>query len=282
MRRMMRFAVVPVAVSLALYVVLGLTCAPSGATPNFEAAFAHTFDMGWYVLAPVAVVLTLSLARVGVKKTMLASLGVALVLSVTAQHLSLVQLPWILMMGFSTHNHAIARMVNGGGIISMVEIAAIVALASTYSGIFQGTGLLGGLRDHVNSTAAKATPFASVLAFGSAICLIACDQVVAIMLTAQLCDQTERSGSALALDLENSCVVLPALVPWSTSCIGILALLGLPNQSVLFTFLCYLIPLFTLAVSAYQHLHPGFVESHGQLLGLDSRDTEGVATRLAA
>ena len=272
-KRMLRSAVIPVALCVVLYAVLGVSQASSAALPNFESLFAHTFDLSWYVFIPIAIVLVLSLLKVSVKKTMLASLACALVLCVTVQHIPLAQIPYMLVFGFHTRNEAIARMVNGGGIVSMLDIVLIVGVASTYSGIFEGTGLLLGLRDYVNKVARNYTPFVSVLATSVATCTIACDQVVALMLTSQLCDQTERDGSALALDLENSAAIIPALIPWSTSCIGIIAFLGLPTLSVLFTFLCWLIPLWTLALSAWEHRHPEFVDTaFARAMGLDARD----------
>ena len=156
----------------------------------------------------------------------------------------------------------------------------LVGVASTYSGIFRETGLLLGLRDYVDKVARHSTPFVSVLLTSIATCVIACDQVVALMLTCQLCEGTERDGSALALDLENSAAVIPSVIPWSTSCVGIVAFVGMPMTSILWNCLSVLIPLWTLAISMYQHSHAGFSDTHtARLLGLDRRDD---ARRLAA
>ncbi len=212
----------------------------------------------------------LSLLKVSVKKTMVASLVTALLVCVFVQHVPVAELPAILVMGYHCKNLAIARMVNGGGIVSMLDIALIVATASTYSGIFEGTGLLLGLRDYVNKLARHSTPFVSVLFTSIATCTIACDQVVALMLTAQLCQDTEHDGSALALDLENSAAIIPSLIPWSTSCVGIIAFVGMPMTSILWNCLAYLIPLWTLVISMYQHAHRGFTDTgYAHLLGLD-------------
>ena len=220
-----------------------------------------------------AIILVLSIAKVRVRTTMLVSLAAALVICVTIQHINPLDLPGILVFGYQSPNLAIARMVNGGGILSMAEIIAIVGVAATYSGLFSGTGLLVGLHEYVTRIARRSTPFISVLATSIATCTVACDQVVAIMLTRQLCDEVERSDSALALDLENSAAIISSIVPWSTSCIGIIAFVGMPMESVAFNFLTMLIPLWTLAISVYQHRHPGFSQTRAaRALGLDTRD----------
>lgn len=272
-RRMIRIGAIPFALSCVVYVTLGVSSGGTGMAPSFRGSFAASFDLSWVTILPTLVVLALSLARVNVTRTLLASLGCALAICALVQHMPLEQIPNMLVFGYHSQNLAIARMVNGGGIASMIDIILIVAMASTYAGIFEGTGLLLGLTEFVNRVARGATPFASVLVTSIVTCAVACDQVVALMLTAQLCADTERGGSALALDLENSAAIIPAVIPWSTSCIGIIAFVGMPLTSVAFNCLCYLIPLWTLAVSVYQHRHPAFVHGRcGRLLGLDARD----------
>ena len=272
-KRMVLTGIVPFLVACGIYVVAGVSAAGSGMAPSFQGSFASSFYLGPIVFLPTVVILVLSCLKVNVKRTMLASLATAIAICVFVQHVPVAELPGILIFGYETKNLAIARMVNGGGIVSMLEIALIVSVASTYSGIFQETGLLLGLRDYVNKIARHATPFISVLLTSIATCVVACDQVVALMLTAQLCDQTEHGGSALALDLENSAAIIPAVIPWSTSCVGIIAFVGMPMESILWNVLCVLIPAWTLVISVYQHQHEGFTDTRpARLLGLDNRD----------
>ena len=279
-RRMVRTAMPPTLASLAAYALLGLLFQRAGEAPSFFGAFSASFDLSWYVYLPMAVILVLSLMKRPVVQTMLASLACSLVLCVVAQGTALTEIPGLLLFGYRSGDPALARMVNGGGILSMGEIALIITIASTYSGIFEETGLLTGLRDYVNRLASGCTPFLSVLLTSIVTCAISCDQVVAIMLTAQLCSETEGDGSALALDLENSAAIIPAVVPWSTSCIGLMAFVGMPMESLAYTFLPCLIPLWTLALSVWERRHPEFVDGRpARMLGLDERDD---ARRFAA
>ncbi len=271
--RMVRSAAVPTLLALILYLVFGAVSAPGGSVPNFARDFAKSFVLAPYVVAPTLVILVLSLAKVDVRITMLASLSTALVLCVGVQGVKLAELPRILLWGYHTTNEHIAHMVDGGGIMSMAEVAAIVAIASTYSGIFEGTNLLMGLRDQVIELSHRTTPFVGVLLTSLATTFVACDQVVAIMLTRQLCDGVEHGGEGLALDLENSAVVVPALVPWSTSCVGIVAFVGMPTSSIACAFLPLFIPLWTLATSLWMQRHADFVDTPaGRLQGFNAED----------
>lgn len=284
-QRMMRIALVPLAVTALIYLALGVQGVSSGKLPDFTEAFAAGFNLSPLCVLPVVLVLVLSFAHVSVRKTMLISLATALVICVTVQHIPLLDLPGILLMGYTTQDAAVAEMVNGGGIRSMAELVVIVSIASTYSGLFKGTGLLDGLSHMITRVSRKTTAFTGVLLTSVITSIIACDQVVATMLTSQLCDKCEHSGSALALDLENSCIVLPALVPWSTSAVGILAFVGAPMSSIPFALYAMLLPAWTLALSVWQLKHPNFVDGRAaQHMGLkhydDIRRVEGQSEAL--
>jgi NhaC family Na+:H+ antiporter len=272
-RRMALFAVVPLVASGLIYAVLGGAVATTVELPDFAATFERDFVLTPLTILPVVVMLVLSLAHVSVKATMLASLAVAVVECVTLQGIPLEQIPGILVFGYHTADPAVASMVNGGGVMSMADVAAIIIIASTYSGLFDGTGLLSGLQDSITKIARRTTAFTGVLLTSIVTSLIACDQVVATMLTAQLCTSCEHSGSALALDLENSCVMLPALVPWSTSAVAILSFIGAPTTSVVFAVYAMAVPLWTLAVSVWERSHPDFVDGRvARAMGLETCD----------
>lgn len=258
--RMIRVAMVPLILSALLYALLGFGATAAGTLPDFEQAFSHGFNLSPLCVVPVAIVLVLSALHIPVRRTMLISLASALVICIAVQGVPMTKLPEYLIFGYTTSDRAVAGMVNGGGVMSMAEVALIVSIASTYSGLFEGTGLLSGLRTNITKVARKTTAFTGVLLTSILTSIIACDQVVATMLTSQLCDECEHSGSALALDMENSCIVLPALVPWSTSAVGILAFIGAPTMSVCFALYAMLLPLWTLALSIWQLRHPSFVD----------------------
>ena len=254
-----------------------------GLDPQVASGIAEafrSFDLSPVVLVPVGVVFALCLLRVNVRLTMVLSLLSAVVICVTVQGMTPGEVGMALVCGYHAADPAVARLANGGGICSMAEIAAIVTVASTYSGLFEGTRLLDGLGSLVSALARRVTPFVGVLVTSVVTAAIACDQVVAIMLVRQLCDECERADTALALDLESSVALVPALIPWSTSCVGIVAFTGMPVTSVLCAFLPMLVPLWSLCLSLWQHAHPSFVDGFAaRAMGLTEQDD---ARRIAA
>ena len=242
-RNMLRSALIPFVLVCILYTMIGMKTSHTQELPDLTGVFHQEFRIVWWTLLPALVILALSVAQLGVKISMLASIAVALVLCVWIQGMPLMELPHILIFGFHSENAEIASMLDGGGIVSMLRVGAIVCLSSSYSGIFEKTGILDGIQATVETLAQKTFPFLAILLTSAAASAIACNQTLAIMLTQQLCARTERDKERFANDLEDSVVILAPMIPWSIAGAVPLTAVGAPQSSILFAFFLYLLPL---------------------------------------
>lgn len=268
-QRMVRTAAVPFAVACVIYALVGAATGSDGNMPDVATLFAQRFDLKLVCVLPAVLVIALSLAKVNVKLTMLVSLATAVALCIGVQGMDPAGIPALLMFGFSSNDAAIAHMVDGGGILSMANVILVILVSSSYSGLFEGTGLLDGLRGQVLRLSKSSTPFTSVLATSLATSCVSCNQTLAIMLTDQLCDDLGESRSELALELENSVVTCAALMPWSITASATLSFIGAPTASIAAACFLYLLPLWTLALSVAEHANPRFVHSRpARALGL--------------
>ncbi|MGN0070311.1 MAG: Na+/H+ antiporter NhaC family protein [Atopobiaceae bacterium] len=271
--RMAKTAAVPFALACLIYAAFGFTTQHASSMPQMAQIFARSFHMGWVLAIPALAIVVLSLLRVSVKKTMLASLVLACIICVAVQGVAPQDLPGLLVFGYTSSDRTVAAMLDGGGVLSMMNVASIILVSSTYSGIFDGTGLLRGVCTKVWELSRRSTPFLGVLVTSFIANCMACNQTLSIMLTDQICRPTEGTGTALALDLENSAVVLAGIIPWSLSCVAVLSFIGAPSTSVAFACFLYLLPLWTLFLSYEVHHDRNFVEKKpGQLLGLTTDD----------
>ena len=274
--RMFRTGTVPFMAACGIYLALGLLQGASGAAPDVAATLDDTFRLDVVTILPAAVIVVLSTARVEVKRSMLASLAIASVIAVLVQGMPVTELPRVLVFGYACDNPAISQMVSGGGILSMANVMAVIAISSTYVGLFRATGLLDGACALVTKLSTTSTPFVGVLATSVLSCGLACSQTLAILLTTELCNRSEKDGTALAMDLENSVVIVSPLIPWSVSSVAALAAIGAPVASLAAACFLYLVPLWTLVVSLAVHKSPELVQSTpGRLLGLESCDVAG-------
>ncbi len=243
--RMVRSALVPFCGACAVYFALGMsTASGGGALPDVESIFAQGLVLHPAALLPALLVLVLAAFRVPVKRVLAASILTALVLYLTLQHGSISGLPVLLFSGFHLENQQLEALLGGGGILSMVRGGAIVCLSSSYAGIFEKTGLLHSLQAKIERLG-KRRAFPAVLAAGTATALVSCNQTLAILLTHQLCGNLE-DGPALALDLEDSVVVIAALVPWSIAAAVPLSSVGAPLTSICAACYLYFLPIWRL------------------------------------
>lgn len=249
-RNMVCTAAVPFGVSCVLYLAAGLLSGNGGEVPELSGMFAREFVLSWVALLPAIAILLLSLFRVKVKIAMAVSILVALPISLLVQQTPVSELPRLLVMGFQAADGEVAAMVNGGGIISMVRVSAIVCLSSSYSGIFKNTGLLDGAKKAIGSLAGRVGPYAATLCTATLANMIACNQTLGIMLTHQLCRDIQDEPERTALDLEDSAVVIAPLVPWSIASAVSLSAAGAPTAGILAACYLYLLPLWRLLVHA--------------------------------
>ena len=143
-------------------------------------------------------------------------------------------------------------MLNGGGAASMLRVAGIVCLSSSYAGIFEKTGLLDGVKGKIAALAKKCTPFAAACVTSVVGAAVSCNQTLTILLVHQLCGSLEKTPADAAMDLEDSAVVLSPLVPWCIAGTVPLSVMGAPLTALPFACYLYLLPLCRLAAAWLQ------------------------------
>lgn len=248
---MIRTSLIPLALSCAVYYAIGQALPASGQAMEVETLFVGSFRLHAAAVLPAAAILLLSACKVNVKKTMAVSIGLAVVLCIFLQSFSLAQVVKMAIFGYQAPTPELAEMMNGGGLVSMIRVAIIVSLSSSYAGIFEGTGLLNSIRSRIAALSRRITVFGGVLVVSVITSMIACNQTLAIMLTHQLCRDTEPDARQFALDLENTAVVISPLIPWSIAGAVPLAAVGAPVSSMMVACYLYFLPLCQLAVRVW-------------------------------
>lgn len=242
-KNMIKSALAPFTITCILYLIVSIQLHGKIEMPDLGHAFGSEFRLSWIALLPAAVILLLSVMQAGVKIAMIASIVTAIPVCIGLQNMAFTELPELLLNGFHSTDVTVAAMLNGGGITSMLKVGAIVCISSSYSGIFQATGILNGFQKMVCLLADRTKPYFAVLVTSILTSVMACNQTLAIMLTGQLCSRTEPDKLRFANNLEDSAVLIAPLVPWSIACVVPLTAAGAPGYSVLFAVFLYLLPL---------------------------------------
>ena len=255
-KNMLRTCIIPFIITCVIYTLLGIFSDHSGEIPDLKAIFGSEFTLHPVTLLPAAAIIVLSFFKVNVRITMTASILISIPICLFVQHTAPGDLPMLMINGFASDNAQVNAILSGGGIVSMLRAGAIVCLSSSYSGIFKKTGLLDGAKGLISTLSARTTPYAAMLSAATVSSIIACNQTLTIMLTHQLCSHAEKTDESKAIHLEDTAVVIPALVPWSTAAAVPIASVGCSPVCIVFAFFPYILPLWRLAVELIKNRSP--------------------------
>ena len=242
-KKMIHTAIIPFIITCSIYLFVGIKVHGSGEVPDLTMIFGREFELSLLAVLPAAILLLLSLKRIDVKITMIISIVIGLGICFLVQDMHIVEIPKILLMGFTAKDREVGTMINGGGIISMLKVSAIVSASSAYSGIFQNTGILDRIQEGIGKIADKTTAFLAVLLTAILTGMIACNQTLSIMLTDQLAKDVVKDKERLAIDLENTAVIISPLIPWSIANAVVLGTIGVPVSSAVTAGFLYILPI---------------------------------------
>lgn len=245
-RNMVRTSLLPFTVSCLLYWILGRGAGNARASDAIRYLFSENFRLHWIVVVPAALVVVLAVFRINVKAVMALSILAGSAVHLFVQKADISSLLTVMASGFHAADGRLAVLMDGGGILSMLKVGAIVCISSCYAGIFDGTGILEGIKDRVLWLSERITPYGGILVTSIVTSMAACNQTLSIMLTHQICGKLRSDDERTAVDLENTVVVIAPLVPWSVACATPLAAIGAPVGCVAAAFYLYSLALWNL------------------------------------
>lgn len=245
-KTMFKTAMIPFIVSCGLYLLLRYDSLGIMQEQSLE-IFRKSFEMHWICLIPALLTIVLCACKVEVKKTMIVSVVVGILICLGIQKLSLNYIIKTMLFGFHPiGNEELSILMEGGGIASMLNVACIVCLSSCFSGIFEKTGLLNPIENKLTKLSHWITKEGTFLLTAILTCMLSCNQSLAAILTNELSRSYEPDESTRASWLENTVIVIAPLIPWSVASAVPLAILGVPVSSLLYACYLYLLPIFLL------------------------------------
>ena len=242
-RQMLRTAALPTLLTAGLYVLLSLRHPLAVTDGAVLGALEGRFTLSWWTLLPAAIMFLLPLFRVPIHWTIAASAAAATVLAVALQGFTVEEVLLSAWSGYYPEEDALAAVLGGGGITSMAVSYVIVILTGLYSGILEGTGSLRPVSGRAEALAVRTGRFPAMAVVSLLCAAVLCNQAVTSMMGAQLLERTYDDREELAMDIENSGILIAGLVPWSIACSIPLAMLGAGSGALLYAFLLWMIPI---------------------------------------
>ncbi|WP_217805884.1 Na+/H+ antiporter NhaC family protein [Sporomusa malonica] len=247
-KNMLKTSVIPFVLSIIGYIYLSHLNPLTFYDNQIGSEILHSFDIGIIVLFPAVIILILAAFRVDVKLSMSISIFSGILIGLFVQHISFFQMLQYIATGYTMDKSGFfADIIQGGGLYSMLKVSLIVLISSTYSGIFQGTGLLNEIENLFATLSEKINVFPSVILSSITTASFSCNQTLAVMLTHQFAhkiyEKRPLNNYQLALDMENTVILISALIPWNIAGAVPAAALSADAGFIIYAFYLFLVPL---------------------------------------
>ena len=256
-KNMFRTTAVPFLIASIIYGILSFQNPLQLGENRIITGIVQTYNLNWVVSMPAIIILVLAFFKVDIKISMAVSILCGAAVAVFFQKETIGDVLKYIIMGYSRPEQSfLGDIMAGGGIISMINVVLIVLIAFSLSGVLEGASLLKFAGNLIIKLGKKAGIFAAVILTSIITGAFGGSQTLAVMLTYQLVRNMYDSAGIdkyeLAVDLENTAIVMAPLIPWNIAGAVPAAALTADNSYVLYSFYLYLIPLANLVMKKFE------------------------------
>lgn len=218
---------------------------------NIGIEILKAFKINLIVLLPALSILIFSFFKVNVKLSMLASICIAAILGIILQKENVFEILKYAITGYEMDvSSPLYAIIKGGGVLSMLKVSIVVIISSAFSGVFEGTGILKSLDNLINKANTRFELFVTTVVVSTASAVFGSTQALAIILTDQLVKKAYAdkgiSNKELAVDIENTAVLISPAIPWNIAGMVPATTLGVAVGFIPFAFYLFLVPFFNL------------------------------------
>lgn len=210
--------------------------------------FSFYFNLNAATILPAFIIFLLAAFKKSVKVSMLCSIITAIFVSYYFQNLTLQEIIKAMLTGYELKaDSQLSGIISGGGLMSMVSVSFVVLIASSYSGIFEGTDMLHDIQGFLVKMSEKAGVYITTVFTSIVTCAFCCNQTLPILLTYDLMRNiyTEKglTKNHIAIDIENTVILIAELFPWSVAIAVPLATMGVDAKAIPYAVFLYFVPL---------------------------------------
>ncbi len=244
---MMKTCILPFAVTLIAYGFLSFGNPISHVDEAVLRSFEEAFNLSLWSFLPAVLMLLLPLLKISVTKAMGASILSGILVAWLVQGVSLPTVLVTCITGYQADGDGLGAILNGGGLVSMLEVVVILLISCAYSGIFNGTEMLKELQTKLNQACTRLGRFSVMVIMSLVSAALFCNQTIATLMCSDLLERpyldTGGSRQELAIDMENSVILIACMVPWCLGCTVPLTFMNASYSSMPYAIYMYAVPL---------------------------------------
>lgn len=244
---MMKTGILPFTITLVAYIAISFFNPISHIDESVIKSFEESFTLSPWSFVPAVIMLLLPLVKVGIIPSIIASVISSVVVGCFVEKVAFLDILKTLIFGYNSLDNGLGAILNGGGMLSMMEVVIILSISCAYSGIFNRTDMLKSLLDKIEDACSKLGRFQVTLLVSLLTSMIFCNQTIASLMCNDLLtkpyENTGGSRQELAIDMENTVIIVVGLVPWAIACTVPLTFLGVGMEALPWAAYLYLVPL---------------------------------------
>ena len=250
-KRMFKTAAVPFVLASLIYLVVSFFNPLSSVNHSIMQSMHEEYSMGLWAFMPAIILFVSAAFRIHVEHAMSMSVLAGAIVAVLYQGESMSAVLKFMFFGYKiTDGGVLSEIMKSGGIVSMINISLIVLVSAAYSGILDKAGLMDETEGRIRLWIEKRGIFTVMLAVSAFGSIIGCTQTLAIVIVFQIMkNQKAYMGigrKQMALDLENSVVVMAPLIPWNIAGAVPAESIGVGSLFIPFAFYLYIVPIYYL------------------------------------
>ncbi|MEM6519498.1 MAG: Na+/H+ antiporter NhaC family protein [Cyanobacteria bacterium P01_C01_bin.70] len=239
---------VPLMLSAAIYGGMSLRYPLAVVDNLLIEAIPAAFSVHPVTLLPAVLLIVLTIGRCPVRRSLGFSLGSAIAIAMTLQSQPLMVVLKTLLWGFQLPAESpLSEILKGGGLWAMGQVCTVVLVSTALAGLLSGMGAFDRVGDALARWPGRRGRFSGTLLASLLTSAFGCTQTIAILLTRQIVQPRYRDsapdGHPLAVDIENSAVVLAPLIPWNIAGLVPATVLLTDARFIPFAVYLYVLPL---------------------------------------
>lgn len=217
---MFKASIFPYLITLSLYFYLGRNIEPKFIKNNILTLLNQNFYLDFLVFIPMIYLVIMCLLKKNIRHTILVSIFFSLIIGWFLQNYEDRNFIKVLIYGFKLPiENELYNVIRGGGIFSMGTAMVMALLSCGLVNIVDKLGILKLVSEKIGVVKSEWKIYLYTIVVAILTAAISCSQSTSILLTSQIMKKIYKKNGftkeLLALDIENSSVVLSSLIPWN-------------------------------------------------------------------
>lgn len=252
LKNMIKSMIIPYLLTSLFYIFLSRSYILSTNENTISGLILNTYNLDVrFIFIPVAVIVIFSVLRINVRISMAVSIILASVVAVIIQKEKITDVVKYLTLGFYKFDGtSLEKIIKGGGVVSMLNAFILIIISCSLVGLFEQLNILYYIKNKIMNIKTRADLFRNTVIVSFITGMVGANQTIAVIMTENIIekiyDEKKIKRIELAKDIENSAIVIPALIPWNIACYLPCTMLGIGSiKFIPYAAYIYLIPICT-------------------------------------